>query len=261
MLAKVSIITINYNNNEGLVKTIESVITQTFTNFEFILIDGGSNDGSVETIRQYNHRIDFWVSEKDKGIYNAMNKGIQLATGDYVFFLNAGDFFYDDNVLTQVEKYSQQYNTGILYGNVWDVDSTGMEMKRPKWLLGKITLFRRMICHQSIFAKRSLFAEYGLFDEQYKIKADYDWLLKVICAGATHKYININVAKFNDGGVSATAYNTVSVHEIPVIRNKYFTAAQQKKIRRFFINPTITKTFPWHLRSEKLLRWADQCIA
>ena len=96
---KYSIITVNYNNKEGLRKTIESVISQTFRDFEYIVIDGGSSDGSAELLKEYSDKITYWVSEPDKGIYNGMNKGIAKATGDYLNFMNSGDCFYDQQVL------------------------------------------------------------------------------------------------------------------------------------------------------------------
>lgn len=98
----ISIITINYNNKVGLKKTIESVIQQDFNSFEFIVIDGGSTDGSYDVIQEYRNYIDYWVSEPDKGIYNAMNKGITIARGEYCNFMNSGDFFYDKNVLSSI---------------------------------------------------------------------------------------------------------------------------------------------------------------
>lgn len=115
MGCKLSIITINYNNKEGLIKTFMSVDSQTWTDFEYIVIDGGSSDGGKELIQQ-NPRIDYWVSEKDSGVYQAMNKGIRNATGDYVIFMNSGDFFYDKMVLEKVQT-SFESGIDILYGN------------------------------------------------------------------------------------------------------------------------------------------------
>ena len=102
---KFSIITINYNNVEGLRNTIKSVVNQTYTDYEFIIIDGGSTDGSVEVIKEYANIITYWVSEPDKGIYNAMNKGIEVANGEYLNFMNSGDCFYNNDVLQKVADY------------------------------------------------------------------------------------------------------------------------------------------------------------
>ena len=99
---KLSVITINYNNRDGLRKTIESVVNQTCKDFEYVIIDGGSTDGSVDVIKEYADRINYWVSEPDKGIYNAMNKGIDVAQGEYCLFLNSGDYLFDNYVLSEV---------------------------------------------------------------------------------------------------------------------------------------------------------------
>ena len=117
---KFSIITVNYNNKEGLRKTIESVIHQTFNDYEYIIIDGGSTDGSVDIIKEYNDKISYWISEKDKGIYNAMNKGIRVSTGDYLLFLNSGDHLSENNVLEKVFPYLD--GTDFVYGNEWKIN-------------------------------------------------------------------------------------------------------------------------------------------
>jgi glycosyltransferase involved in cell wall biosynthesis len=101
---KLSVITINYNNCDGLRKTIESVVSQTFTDFEYIIIDGGSTDGSVDVIKEYAGRIDYWVSERDRGCYHAMNKGVKVAQGEYVIFMNSGDSFYTNDVIDAFVK-------------------------------------------------------------------------------------------------------------------------------------------------------------
>jgi len=113
MQPKLSIITVNLNNAEGLRKTIESVVTQTFTDFEYIIIDGGSTDGSVEIIKLYADKITYWVSEPDKGIYNGMNKGIMVAKGEYCQFLNSGDWLVNENVLKEVFA-----DVDIVYGDL-----------------------------------------------------------------------------------------------------------------------------------------------
>src|SRR5207245_2947809 len=132
--------------------TIESVLTQTCKNFQFIIIDGGSTDQSVELIRQYQDKLAYWVSEKDKGVYNAMNKGLAQATGDFIFFLNAGEILSSENVLNEFAQfYHSNRDADIIYGNVLDIDEKGVIKRRKKVYLGKVTLFRQMICHQTIF--------------------------------------------------------------------------------------------------------------
>ena len=105
IMAKYSIITINYNNADGLRRTIESVVSQTFDDYEYVIIDGGSTDGSVDVIKEYENKISYWVSEKDGGIYNAMNKGVKASNGEYLIFMNSGDVFYRDKVLEDIMPY------------------------------------------------------------------------------------------------------------------------------------------------------------
>ena len=182
---KLSVITINFNNAEGLKKTIESVVFQTFTNFEYIIIDGGSTDGSVDIIKQYADKITYWVSEQDTGIYNAMNKGILQAKGEYLNFMNSGDYFYNHDVLYNIfEKNS--YNQSIITGNkihvLWNKQeeySPGVSYKP----YGKVTILsflKGSFSHQSSFIKRQLFEQYGLYSENYKIVSDWIFFLQTI---------------------------------------------------------------------------------
>jgi len=205
---KLSIITINFNNAEGLRKTIESVVSQTFTDFEYIIIDGGSTDGSVDIIKQYADKITYWVSEPDKGIYNAMNKGILQAKGEYLNFMNSGDCFYSPTVLTEIfEKYN--FTESVVTGNrievLWEKTerfSEGIKVLNN----GKITLLSLLkdtIHHQCSFIKRELFEKYGLYDESYKIVSDWIFFLKTIgIYGEKINYINEIVAIVDYSGIS-----------------------------------------------------------
>ncbi len=120
-MSKLSIITVNFNNATGLQKTFDSVFEQTFKDFEYIIVDGGSTDGSEEIIERNRDKINYWVSEKDKGVYHAMNKGMAKASGDYLLFLNSGDHFKDENILLEVMP--ELDGTGIVYGNIFLVES------------------------------------------------------------------------------------------------------------------------------------------
>ena len=121
-----SIITVNYNNYEGLRRTIKSVVCQTYKDYEYIIIDGGSTDGSAELIRQYTDHLTFWVSEPDKGIYNAMNKGVAHANGEYLNFMNSGDCFYDENVLQTLKAH---LDSDIVEGQVFDQSTNRFSYK------------------------------------------------------------------------------------------------------------------------------------
>ncbi|MDR1562929.1 MAG: glycosyltransferase [Dysgonamonadaceae bacterium] len=217
---KLSIITINLNNREGLKKTVESVVSQTLTDFEYIIIDGGSTDGSVELIKQYTNRITFWISEPDKGIYNAMNKAIVMANGEYCQFLNSGDYLYDKTVLEKV--FSQGCNEDIIVGNYIEFSSANRWrlQKGRIWFCSQegrqmsvFDLFLSKISHQASFIRRSLFDKYGLYDENCKITADWLFYFRTIGLGdVSHKHIDLPVVFFDMNGMSnsmpsGTAWN------------------------------------------------------
>ena len=164
---ELSVITINYNNCEGLRKTIESVVNQTCCDFEYIIIDGGSTDGSVDVIKQYADRIDYWVSEPDKGIYNAMNKGIDVAKGEYCIFMNSGDCFHDYQSLTLSIPHLD--GTDVVAGYA-KLDS-GERVNRPVEITLQSLYNHQQPCHQSSFIKTELLKKYH-YDEKYKLVSD-----------------------------------------------------------------------------------------
>ena len=213
---KLSIITVNLNNRIGLQKTIDSVICQTFRDFEWIVIDGGSTDGSKELIEQYADHFAYWVSEPDKGIYNAMNKGIKVAKGEYLLFLNSGDWLYKDNVLEKV--FSQNPTEDFVYCD--DGGSTGVIANggSPSIIDFRL-LYTYTICHQTIFHKRSLF-DAGLFDEKYKIVADWKFLFQhIIKNGATYRKIKILLCVLQEGSSYDTS--TTEIERQAVIHEFY----------------------------------------
>jgi len=200
---KLSIITINLNNATGLEKTIYSVINQNFRDYEFIIIDGGSSDESLSIIDKNQNKINYWISEPDKGIYNAINKGIKEAVGEYCFFLNSGDCLHNEFVLGKV--FSNSSNEQILYGNAL-IFKNGKEQLKDYPDEKKISfryLTKSIICHQSMFFKRSLFDLYGLFNENLKYAADWEFYILAIAKHnvSIHK-INIPISKFDLTGIS-----------------------------------------------------------
>lgn len=204
---KLSIITVNLNNKDGLQKTIDSVITQTYKDFEWIVIDGGSTDGSKELIEKYADYISYWVSEPDKGIYNAMNKGIRVAKGEYLQFLNSGDYLINDDVLEKV--FSIGADEDIVYGYVARKehgiikDLTGFLHKSD---ISLIDIYYQTIPHQGTFFKSSLFEKYGLYNENLKIVADREFYIKTIIYGnVSILFIPVTVSYFEDGGISSTS--------------------------------------------------------
>lgn len=208
MKCKLSIITINFNNKEGLEKTFESVVNQKYKDFEYIVIDGGSTDGSKEFLEQNQDKITYWVSEPDKGIYNAMNKGILKAKGTYLQFLNSGDFLTNSTILEQVAPYLN--DSDVVYGNMIKsrIDENGVENTTvdygPRYNeLTLRTFIVGTLNHSSTFIAKDLFDKYGLYDETLKIISD--WKFFLIACGLNKcegKYIDIDVAVFDMTGIS-----------------------------------------------------------
>lgn len=199
---KYSIITINYNNCDGLRKTIESVISQSYKDYEFIIIDGGSTDGSRDIIEQHSRSIDYWVSEPDKGVYNAMNKGIRQAKGDYLNFMNSGDTFYDSDVLASIDKTLGDYD--IIVGKEFHQDPQTGESATTflPTRLSMVTFVVSYLPHQSGFIKRSLFDD-SLYDENLHIVGDWKFYMQqIVCNERTVKLTDIVVSKREQGGIS-----------------------------------------------------------
>ncbi len=198
-MPKLSIITVNLNNAEGLQKTIESVTLQTYTDYEYIVIDGGSTDGSKEIIEKYADKITYWVSEPDKGIYNGMNKGIKAATGEYCLFLNSGDYLINNNILEEV--FYNFPDKDIVYGNLQTKNSI---LTYPETLTLK-TFFFSSIGHPASFIKLNLFEKYGYYNEQNKIVSDWEFfILSLIIHKCSYQNVNKTISFFEGGGISSS---------------------------------------------------------
>ena len=204
---KISIITICFNNQKEVQETIDSVLTQSFKNIEYILVDGGSTDGSLKIIHANFDKIDFIISEPDKGVYSAINKGLKIATGDVIGLLHAGDLFYDNNVLSLIEKTFRDSESDLVYGH-----SMVLSENRDKLIRKNISptyndnLMRRgwFPSHQSVFFKTSVFAQCGYYNEDYKIAGDYEFLLRVLCVfDLKASRIDAFIIKFYLGGISS----------------------------------------------------------
>lgn len=204
-MLKLSIITVNYNNAPGLAKTINSVVEQQCDEFEYIVIDGGSTDGSVDVIRQFENKIDYWVSEPDNGIYQAMNKGIVRAKGEYCQFLNSGDYLLRQDV-TERMLASLPPDCSILYGNKVR-RYNGVDRVEKSYAGRRITLFDMYVStlfHAPAYIKKTLFDRYGLYDETLKIVSD--WKFYLIAIGLHNEnvvYRDIDVVWFDNQGVSS----------------------------------------------------------
>ncbi len=213
----VSVITVVYNSEKLLERTIENILSQTYHNIELIIIDGGSKDGTLDIIRKYNDKISYWVSEKDNGLYHAMDKGLQLASGDYVWYINSGDLIFDN---TTTEKIFSENPTDadIYYGDTLYVNGNyepiGLRneitnKKLPAQLSVDSFQFGMVICHQAFIMKRSLAARYDL---QYKYVSDYDWEIACTKNAKTAIHTNQVLAKFLTEGFS-TKHRKASVKE------------------------------------------------
>ena len=212
---KISIITVCFNEQKNISETIESVLSQNYKDIEYILIDGGSSDGSLETINSYSSDIDYLISEPDNGIYNAINKGLLKVTGDIVGLLHAGDLFYDNNVISNVVSCFKQCDSDLIYGHsvVYSEDRKKIIRKNvsPKYK-DNLMKFGWFPSHQSIYLKSSVFDQCGDYNEDYKIAADYEFLLRVLLVHKLKaKRLDMFLLKFHLGGVSSK--NIMSVVE------------------------------------------------
>ncbi len=176
---KYSIITVNYNNKNGLQETIESVIHQTYRDFEYIVIDGGSTDGSIDVLEKYSDQITYWISEKDNGIYSGMNKGIAASTGEYLNFMNSGDCYYNNQVL---EHLTQHLDKDIIVGRDYHYNAKtgqGFATILPK-RISMLTFYIQTLPHQSTFFRKELFKD-CLYDENLRIVSDIKFYIQKIC--------------------------------------------------------------------------------
>lgn len=182
---KFSVITVTYNAGKVLEDTIQSVVFQTYRNVEYIIVDGNSKDNTLEIVDKYRNRISQVISEPDKGLYDAMNKGIQLATGDYLCFLNAGDEFHDNETLQKiVHTLKGKELPDVIYGETAIVDEEGhfLHMRRlsaPQTLTWKSFKQGMLVCHQAFFARRELAVKFP-YNLRYRFSADFDWCIRIM---------------------------------------------------------------------------------
>jgi len=201
-----SIITINLNNSKGLLNTLSSISTQKFTDYEHIIIDGFSSDESVIILSSIKNDNCAWISEKDSGIYDAMNKGILKSKGEYILFLNSGDSFHDQNSLLTLTE--NLFGFDIVYGDI--IDKSYNENK--KITFPKNLTFEYMLCaglpHQATAIKRNLFYKYGFYETKYKIISDWAFFMSILFIHKiSYQYIEVPIACFEGGGVSTKKSN------------------------------------------------------
>lgn len=216
-MIKISIITATYNSAKTISDTIESVLSQQYKNLEYIIIDGFSKDNTIDIVKSYVNKSDIsikWISEKDNGIYDAMNKGIQMATGEVIGILNSDDFYTDNNVLSLVaDEFEKNNELDAIYGDIHFVDSDNLN-KCVRYYSSKI--FKRslmrlgfMPAHPSFYMRKPRFKEIGLYKTNYKIAADFEFLLRAIYVKRIKtKYLPIDMVTMRTGGVSTSGISS-----------------------------------------------------
>lgn len=225
---KISIITITYNNLSSLRRTVESVTKQRFADWELIVIDGGSTDGTIEYLEDLSVSNLYYVSESDNGVYDAQNKGIRMARGEYCLFLNAGDVLYDERVLELM--FADNSNADIIYGNEIVVDADGKRVEYCKGVENPTFLDLYMSCmkHQATFIRRNLFEKYGMYDDGLCIVADWEWFFRVIAYhdDITLQYKDVDVSLFENTGKSYHSPEICKTERQQVL-NSYMSHRQQ----------------------------------
>ncbi len=253
---KISVVTVCYNAVASIEETIKSVVNQTYDNVEYIIIDGGSTDGTVEIIKRYADKIAYWISESDKGIYDAMNKGIDLASGEYINFMNAGDKLFSPKTLEEIfmQKY---YKANVVYGDAAFVYRGFKLRHKPRSLDSLDYMFP--LCHQSTFVKSHIMKIFH-YDLKYKSSADYDLFYRLYKLGEEFEYVPIIVAEYEaESGISATSLlrQRKESGEINGLGNTY-----RYKLKSHFINikynlrKHLSRLFPkiiLNLRKRKLI--------
>ena len=214
---KISIITVVYNNAKTLDRCIQSVINQTYKNIEYIVIDGGSTDGTVDIIKRYESKIDYWVSEPDDGIYAAMNKGIKKASGEYINFMNSDDCFYSNDSLKQLAPF-------LKLGKDYVISKAKVIEKKSTWIKcinSKISWVLMPFSHQGLFVKKNVLNSIGLFNTQYKLSADYDLALKLYLKNYQEIKTDIISANFYNSGRSIQNRSKGIAEDLEIQMNLY----------------------------------------
>ena len=255
---KVSIITVCFNSREYIRQTIESVLNQSYKNIEYIIIDGGSTDGTVAIVKEYERLFSGrlkWVSEKDNGIYDAMNKGIELATGDIIGILNSDDW-YENSAIEEVVKYAVEDE--IIFGNSMLVSDTEKILSVPHKNYIDYTLTKGMpFCHQSAFIPKSIYNQIGKYDIKFNIVADYDFIYRCIEGNVRFVYIDSILANFRLGGISDRKYLKSIVQNSKVrLRHKPRYVAETVRIINYSTRAIVFK----YIKSIKRLTIKSQVL-
>ena len=246
----ISIITINLNNRQGLEKTLISVINQSITDYQLVVIDGGSTDGSINIIRALSHKIHYWISEPDRGIYHAMNKGLAQAGGRYCLFLNSGDWLTENGLLEAVNACTGE---DIIYFNCYRSYSSidFVEQTYPSNLTFR-SFYKKTIGHQSTLIYRDLFNRYGSYNETNRLHSDYEfWIKTIIIGDATCKYVNKFLCYYDMTGRSTTA-DSVSQFEVATALNMYIPQRVQDDYAYWYAREHDMEILEWYKANKSL---------
>ena len=220
---KVSIITVVWNNSSTIRDAIDSVLSQTYKNIEYIIVDGASSDGTVEIVKSYGNKVSKFVSEQDEGLYDAMNKGISLATGDVVGILNSDDFYINDEVIQSVVKVFQEENVDSMFADLVFVKPNNLVKTVRYYDSSKFHpnkfAYGWMPAHPTFFVKREFYQKYGLYKIDYKIAADYELLTRFLYKyNVSYSYLNKTIVKMRVGGVSTSGLKSNYILNQEIIR-------------------------------------------
>lgn len=239
---RISLITVCYNAEASIAGALQSAREQTYRNFEHLVVDGASKDGTLAVVRQFGDLPLVVSSEPDKGIYDAMNKGVARARGDILFFLNADDSLWDKDVLARVAQvFDADPDLDLVWGDVISVFPDGDTERDSYAHITPETLIYGSLCHQATFARKRLFEQHGNFNTAYPICADYDWFLRVLRSGARYRHVDMAVAAFTRGGA----------HE----SNRDTTYWEKARVRRAYLKrlPYLLGEAALYLRTRKAL--------
>lgn len=235
----ISIITVCHNSATTIRDTLASVSTQTYANIEYIIIDGGSTDDTLQILKEYPDTIAKSLSESDHGIYDAMNKGIERATGEYILFLNSDDILLHNRVIEDAVKVISKKHPDIAYGDMAVFNpTTGVTERKRQKDLTRLHVFKNMPCQPSVLYRRSVFATCGMFNASYRIVSDFDWMANAILRHTVSlQYIGIALIRFRTGGISSDPNSTVHDRERIAVYQEYFSPSE------LVLYPFISKYF------------------
>jgi glycosyltransferase involved in cell wall biosynthesis len=260
MKKSLSIITVNRNNDTGLKKTIDSVISQTYTDFEFIIIDGASTDSSAEVIKENSSYLSYWVSEPDNGTYHAMNKGIKASVGEYCLFLNSGDYLVNNYVLEMI--FSWDIKADIVSGNVLKLrlNNKFRRVSSPQSVsLHKLCI--HSLPHQASLIRKSLFDETGYYNESFRIASDWEFFLKaLVLYEKSYQHISLDISYFRIGGVSSSKENFDLAYQESndCLRRLFPKFADDLMEYRYFYNSNFGQIISLLKKKEKLYKFIDK---